>query len=83
MAALLVTPSFAQSQLHSQGSRGSDRHRWREVVDTHDESFCSCARVATLEQQPAEGEWVVFEIIKVKFNSGSAEGTLTQNGCPL
>lgn len=52
MAALLVTLSLAQFQLHSQGSGRSDRHWWWEVVHVHDERLHSRARIATLEQQP-------------------------------
>lgn len=47
-----VTLSVAQFQLHSEGSSSSNRHGWRNIIYLHDKSLHSCARVATLEQQP-------------------------------
>lgn len=86
MAALLVTLSLAQFQLHSQGSGGSDRHWWWEVVHVHDESLHSRARIATLEQQPVsirleEGRGII-NLQVLQQITGSAAGALTQNDCP-
>lgn len=44
-----------QFQLHPQGSYGSNGQRCRKVVNLHDKSRHSRARIPTLEQEPEKG----------------------------